>query len=67
MIVEAVVPLWLEAAVINAAMPCGAMVYVLAQRYRSGVALASAAVLVSTLLGLFTVSGWLWLVLPAAP
>lgn len=58
-------PLWLQAAVINAAMPCGAMVYVLAQRYRSGVALASTAVLVSTLLGLFTVSGWVWWVLPA--
>jgi len=60
-------PLWLEVAVINAAMPCGAMVYVLAQRYSAGVALASAAVLTSTLLGLFTVSGWLWWVLPATP
>jgi predicted permease len=41
-------PLWLTVATLNAAMPAGANVYLIAQLYRTGVGLATNAVVIST-------------------
>ncbi|MFO1083297.1 MAG: AEC family transporter [Reyranellaceae bacterium] len=41
-------PLWLTVATLNAAMPAGANVYMVAQLYRTGVGLATNAVVIST-------------------
>ena len=41
-------PLWLTVATLNAAMPAGANVYLIAQLYRTGVGLATNAVVLST-------------------
>ena len=41
-------PLWLTVATLNAAMPAGANVYLVAQLYRTGVGLATNAVVIST-------------------
>ena len=41
-------PLWLTVATLNAALPAGANVYLVAQLYRTGVGLATNAVVVST-------------------
>ncbi|HSI39947.1 MAG TPA: AEC family transporter [Xanthobacteraceae bacterium] len=50
---------WADVAVAFAAMPCGINAYLLAQRYKTGVAAAASAVSLSTLLSLFTVAAWL--------
>jgi hypothetical protein len=47
-------------AVLLAAQPAGANPYLFATRYNTNVALASNAVLVSTLVSVFTLSGILW-------
>ncbi|MCQ8783818.1 AEC family transporter [Mangrovibrevibacter kandeliae] len=52
-------PLWLKAAVVTAACPAGVNAYVLAVYFRSGEKLAAAAILVSTLGAVLTLSGWL--------
>jgi len=52
-------PVWADVAVVFAAMPCGINAYLLAQRYRVGVAAAAGAVSLSTAASLFTVSLWL--------
>jgi malonate transporter len=55
-------PVWAEAAIILAALPAGALVFVLAQQYETYVDRASAAIVVSTVLSVATVSGLLiWL------
>ena len=41
-------PLWLTVATLNAAMPAGANVYLIAQMYRTGVGLATNVVVIST-------------------
>ncbi|MEI6204737.1 MAG: AEC family transporter, partial [Enhydrobacter sp.] len=54
-------PLWLTVATINAAMPAGANVYLVAQLYRTGVGLATNAVVISTGASIFTLSAVLLL------
>ena len=68
-------PVWVQAAVLIAALPTATNVYVIAQQYDVWVNRASAAVLATTLVSVFTVTGLLyamqndWLPLPevAAP
>jgi len=57
-------PFWVQAAVIFAACPVGANVYVFAQHYGISVTAASAGILVSTGLSLLTVTGLLLLYPP---
>lgn len=54
-------PLWLTVATLNAAMPAGANVYLVAQLYRTGVGLATNAVVVSTAVSIVTLSAALLL------
>jgi hypothetical protein len=54
-------PLWLTVATINAAMPTGANVYLIAQLYNTGVGFATNAVVISTGLSVLTLSGLLLL------
>ena len=49
-------PLWLTVAILNAAMPAGANVYLIAQLYRTGVGLATNAVVISTAASVLTLS-----------
>jgi len=49
-------PLWLTVATLNAALPAGANVYLVAQLYRTGVGLATNAVVISTTGSVFTLS-----------
>lgn len=49
-------PLWLTVATLNAAMPAGANVYLVAQLYRTGVGLATNAVVLSTGASIVTLS-----------
>jgi malonate transporter len=54
-------PLWLTVATLNAALPAGANVYMVAQLYRTGVGLATNAVVISTVASVFTLSAVLLL------
>jgi predicted permease len=55
-------PHWSGVAVLFAACPCGINAYLFAERYRQGVADASSAITLSTLVSLFTTAAWLtWL------
>ena len=54
-------PLWLTVATLNAAMPAGANVYLVAQLYRRGVGLATNAVVISTGVSIVTLSAALLL------
>jgi hypothetical protein len=54
-------PLWLTVATLNAALPAGANVYLVAQLYRTGVGLATNAVVISTGFSIFTLSATLLL------
>ncbi|MGH8430883.1 MAG: AEC family transporter [Solimonas sp.] len=49
-------PLWLTVATLNAALPAGANVYMVAQLYRTGVGLATNAVVLSTGVSVLTLS-----------
>lgn len=49
-------PLWLNVATLNAALPAGANVYLIAQMYGTGVARATNAVVISTAASVFTLS-----------
>jgi predicted permease len=49
-------PLWLAVATLNAAMPAGSNVYMVAQLYRTGVGLATNAVVISTGASVVTLS-----------
>jgi malonate transporter and related proteins len=49
-------PLWLTVATLNAALPAGANVYMVAQLYRTGVGLATNAVVISTAASIGTLS-----------
>ncbi|MCK0198070.1 AEC family transporter [Ancylobacter sp. 6x-1] len=51
-------PVWADVAVAFAAMPCGVNAYLLAQRYKAGVAASASAVSLSTGLSLITVTVW---------
>lgn len=52
-------PHWSGVAVLFAACPCGINAYLFAERYRQGVADASSAIALSTMLSLFTTAAWL--------
>lgn len=55
-------PHWSGVAVLFAACPCGINAYLFAERYKQGVADASSAIALSTMLSLFTTAAWLtWL------
>lgn len=53
-------PLWVKAAVMLSALPTATNVFVIAQQYNVWVERASASVMVSTLLSVLTVSGFLY-------
>jgi malonate transporter and related proteins len=57
-------PLWSRSAVLLAALPVGALVFVVAQQYDTYVQRASAVVIVSTVLSVATIS---WLLIKLAP
>ncbi|MBI4874184.1 MAG: AEC family transporter [Acidobacteria bacterium] len=52
-------PLWAKAAVLLAGMPVGALVFVITRRYGTYYQRASASVVVSTLLSMFSLAAWL--------
>lgn len=52
-------PAWSGVAILFAACPCGINAYLFAERYRQGVADASSAIALSTMLSLFTTVAWL--------
>lgn len=58
--VFALTPVWVGVAVIFASMPVGINSYLLASRYKTGVATVAGAVTISTALSLFSVSFWLF-------
>ena len=49
--------IWAQSAVIQAALPTGALVFVLAHRYGLYIQRATAAIVISTLLSIGTISG----------
>lgn len=53
-------PAWAGVAVLFAASPSGINVYLFAERYRTGIGLASSSIAVSTALSLFSTLFWLW-------
>jgi malonate transporter and related proteins len=55
-------PVWAAVAVVIAACPSGVNGFLLAKRYQVGVANASAAIAATTVLGVVTITFWLWLV-----
>lgn len=55
-------PIWAAVAVLFAACPCGVNAYLLAERYKVGVALSSGAVALTTALAVITTTGWVWVV-----
>ena len=65
--VFAMPPVWAGVAVLFAAMPCGINAFLFADRYRTGVAIASSAIAVSTGLSVLTVLFWLWMLGIGAP
>jgi malonate transporter and related proteins len=52
-------PAWTGVAVMFAACPCGINAYLFAERYKDGMAEASTAIALSTLLSVLTMVGWL--------
>ncbi|MFM9973089.1 MAG: AEC family transporter, partial [Beijerinckiaceae bacterium] len=55
-------PVWAAVAVLFAACPSGVNAFLLAERYKVGISLASSTIAVSTILAVVTTTGWLWLV-----
>ena len=60
-------PFWANAAVIFAAGPVGANVFIFAQHYEAGVETASSAIVISTGLAMITISALLLMLQPIAP
>jgi malonate transporter and related proteins len=60
-------PFWANAAVIFAAGPVGANVFIFAQHYEAGVESASSAIVISTGLAMLTISALLLLLQPLGP
>ena len=58
--VLALPPVWLGAAVLFAACPSGINAYLLANRYGTGVRIASSSIALSTALAAVSVTFWLW-------
>ena len=59
--VFAMPPVWAGVAVLFAAMPCGINAFLFADRYKTGVGVASSAIALSTGLSVFSVLFWLWM------
>jgi predicted permease len=59
--VFAMPPVWSGVAVLFAAMPSGINAYLFAERYRTGVALASSAITLTTGLSVASATFWLWM------
>jgi predicted permease len=55
-------PVLAGVAVLFASMPCGINAYLLAERYRVGVAAAAGSVSLSTSLSILSISFWLWMI-----
>jgi malonate transporter len=55
-------PVFAAVAVLFAAMPCGINAYLLAERYRTGVAAAAGGVSLSTTISILSISFWLWMI-----
>ncbi len=55
-------PIWSAVATVLAASPCGVNAYLLAERYKLGMGIASGAIAVSTVLSVATTAFWLWIV-----
>ena len=53
-------PLWIESAIVMAALPPALNIFVVANQYRVGAERASAAILVGTVLSMATLTGILW-------
>ncbi len=60
-------PFWVNAAVIFAACPVGANVFIFAQHYEAGVEAASSAIVISTGLAMITISALLLILQPISP
>jgi predicted permease len=60
-------PFWVQAAVIFAACPVGANVFIFAQHYEAGVEAASSAIVISTGLAMITISALLLILQPIGP
>jgi malonate transporter and related proteins len=60
-------PFWANAAVIFAAGPVGANVFIFAQHYEAGVEAASSAIVISTALAMLTISALLLILQPIGP
>lgn len=54
-------PVWVQAAIVMAALPPALNIFVLSTQYRVGIERASACVLVGTVLSMFTLTALLWL------
>ena len=57
-------PIWVGVGVLFAACPSGINAYLLAERYRKGVAISSGAILISTVISLASMLFWVWFVTP---
>lgn len=57
-------PIWTAVATVIAACPCGMNAYLFAERNKVGMALASGAIAVSTILSIVTITAWLASVRP---
>ena len=55
-------PVWAGVAVLFAAMPTGINAYLFAERYKTGVALSSSAIALSTGLCVVSAAFWLWMI-----
>lgn len=55
-------PVWVGVATVLAGCPCGVNAYLLAERYRVGLSIASGGVAASTVLSIFTTTFLVWLV-----
>ncbi len=53
-------PVFVKTAVIVAAMPPGMNIYIFAVMYSRAIALSASAILLATIVSVFTISGWLW-------
>jgi predicted permease len=55
-------PIWVYAAIVMAALPPAMNIFVISTQYNVGVERASACVLVGTVVSVFTLTGFLWLI-----
>lgn len=53
---------WVRAAVVVAAMPPGANVYIFAAMYERAVRLSASVIVIATSMSVFTISAWIWFI-----